>query len=621
MTFSENVDTTTTDGSGYAVTGGLVSANTDPAGSSNTMTLTISGITDTSATPTVTYTQAAGTTVDTTANEVADNDSAVATDSVAPTFVTAIITATDAFVVIYSEPVLSTNTGHYTVDSWGADSTVAVNALAGSGIKTILVDTDATDSGSGVDTVQFDISTGVTDLAGNAITALSNQQITADFVQPILTSTTNDVMLSANTLITAVSATSVDPNLNLSGLTGGVGTATFPSFDITLDTETVDIIFPSGVVASNLPSDEIIEVFVSTKTANTAILPAGETAGTIVELGDPLTTITFSAPVKVTLTGQSGNTPFIVTTSQTILVSDCTTGSATVAPTLTSIDPTNSASHCAIDAGTDLIIWTRHFTGFGSSSISSSGSGSSGGDSTKPSLKSSTLSSPNSGIFGGILSLDPNMPAKTTSFFETGDQVDIELSLYENSGLGLQHIALYTDLRDKTLYDSELWVIYEKGQPITVHDPNGFWEDDVDVSEILDGTKVDITFHVTFAKSMGTSDIIIRAWDQKRNSIDILFEDAWKIIEPQGILDSEFGLEPEMDPEPLMSMDYLNGWVGYSSVVIGDSEFLSHIEIDGDKIPSWFKKGQVAKWVINEQISQQEFVDALRFLSEEGLLT
>ena len=104
LTFSENVDTTTTDGSGYTLSTGTVSSNTDPAGSSNIMTLTTSGISGTSTTPTVTYTQAAGTTVDGDANEVENNFNTVATDSVTPTF-TADRTDVNTIVLTFSESV------------------------------------------------------------------------------------------------------------------------------------------------------------------------------------------------------------------------------------------------------------------------------------------------------------------------------------------------------------------------------------------------------------------------------------------------------------------------------------------------------------------------------------
>ena len=85
LTFSENVDVTTTDGSGYTVAGATVTANTDPAGTGNNITLTTTGLTATNGTPAVTYATASGTTLDVAGNEVSNGFSANAADHVAPT--------------------------------------------------------------------------------------------------------------------------------------------------------------------------------------------------------------------------------------------------------------------------------------------------------------------------------------------------------------------------------------------------------------------------------------------------------------------------------------------------------------------------------------------------------
>ncbi|MDD5152910.1 MAG: chitobiase/beta-hexosaminidase C-terminal domain-containing protein [Candidatus Pacebacteria bacterium] len=94
LTFSELVDTTTTSGEGYAVAGATVVANTDPAGTSNVITLTTTGLTSYNGTALVTYTQSAGTTVDASAqaNEVANSFSATASDAIAPFAPTASLT-------------------------------------------------------------------------------------------------------------------------------------------------------------------------------------------------------------------------------------------------------------------------------------------------------------------------------------------------------------------------------------------------------------------------------------------------------------------------------------------------------------------------------------------------
>ncbi len=82
------------------------------------------------------------------------------------------------------------------------------------------------------------------------------------------------------------------------------------------------------------------------------------------------------------------------------------------------------------------------------------------------------------------------------------------------------------------------------------------------------------------------------------------------------ILDNQPETSPSIttvDPEPLMSLDILKGWAGYPGEPVSDVEFLSHVGLVGDDIPSWFKQN-ASRWILDGQISQQEFVNALDYL-------
>ncbi len=61
-------------------------------------------------------------------------------------------------------------------------------------------------------------------------------------------------------------------------------------------------------------------------------------------------------------------------------------------------------------------------------------------------------------------------------------------------------------------------------------------------------------------------------------------------------------------------------WTGYATKGVTDAEILEYLEIKGAKIPNWYKN-QVSGWVYDKTISQSEFVNALKFLSEAGLLS
>ena len=167
LTFSENVDTTTTLGEGYTLSAGSVTANTDPGGTGVTMVLTTSGITGTSATPTVTYGTAAGTTVDTSGTpiEVVDGTNAVASDGVAPTMDSAETKNTMTIDVTFSEDLDMTTIIIADFDVAGSFIS-GINESAGIVILTLSV-AIATDATPVVTLVSGEA---VSDTSGNAVT-------------------------------------------------------------------------------------------------------------------------------------------------------------------------------------------------------------------------------------------------------------------------------------------------------------------------------------------------------------------------------------------------------------------------------------------------------------------
>jgi hypothetical protein len=266
------------------------------------------------------------------------------------------------------------------------------------------------------------------------------------------------------------------------------------------------------------------------------------------------------------------------------------------------------------------------------------GGGGSSGDRTAPTFNTfsvtgaKTLQEDGTIGFGGILSQEIQLTNKMpTAIVETGNEIQLRVLLYENSGTSaLQHIALYTNLHDKDRIDkSDTYVQYDKGKPITIVDKNGYLSD-TKVSFVQRNNNVEWVFSLTFAKPMDTSNIIVRAWDIDRNSRDAIFLNAIKVEQAQLAPSEKPESQPEvkqesdlvkMDPEPLLSFSLLKQWSGYSEGYVPDEEFLKNLGLQGTKIPSWFKKSQVAKWVIEETISQRELLDTLKFFEKGGLLS
>jgi len=332
--------------------------------------------------------------------------------------------------------------------------------------------------------------------------------------------------------------------------------------------------------------------------------------GTVIEVGSPDVVLLFDTPVDVLLSGVTGNVGYKPAGSSTWVQITNTCGNTFDIP-----DPPTFPGECFISNGVDTKIVTYHFTEFGELDPvvvkSSGGGGGGGGDRTKPVLQSNSLSSPGSVIFGGSLSLDPNQPLKTPSLFETNDEIDLELSFFENQGpKAMQHVALFTNIRDfDTRYDSDLSIEWNKDQPIKVHDPNEFLKDDSNVTTAINGSNLDMTFHITFAKPMATSNIVLYFWDFNRHGVVVTFEDTWKIIEGASdivdITNSDNAAESEDNIETINKVSDLPDKIRQ--------------ELNEAKpIPAWIKTS--AGWWSEKKINDADFVSGIEFLIQNNVI-
>ena len=497
-------------------------------------------------------------------------------DNTAPDFVSTFLSGSKSLTVIYDEPV-TTVAGHYTLISVDGGATETATSVDTSTSNSILIKWTSA-SAVATDGITFTIGS-VTDLAGNALSNGGAKTIQAQAAEAVATTTLTDndgdgdveITISADTLInTIVAPANTTPVVSVAdfivapagdiedaraALGGSASTAAFPAQTITVQSDTATIQFPPSLQVLFPDGDETIKIAVSTKKPTNdsdfvAAFPNVDlTTANVVEFGNPDTNLTFSAPVKITITGLSGTVFTIDKDGDTkeILSCDGTVVDSTTANTFIGTITGNATTDGnACYAGND--IWTKHFSGFGSSSTASSGGGGGGGDSTSPDLSTNSFSSANMG-FGGMLSLDPNAVASENLFF-VGEKIDFVFEFYENSGTGVEHIELVTGISDhQTIYDSELWIEYDRGEEPIIHDSEGYWSD-AGVTITGTGDKPRVLFSAVFDKPMGTSDIIVRVWDEKRNSVDIEFENVIKVINSPttSVLD-----EPEIDSEPIVT--------------------------------------------------------------------
>jgi hypothetical protein len=191
------------------------------------------------------------------------------------------------------------------------------------------------------------------------------------------------------------------------------------------------------------------------------------------------------------------------------------------------------------------------------------------------------------------------------------------------------HMALYTNLHNISdeIYDSDTYMAYDKGQQLQIVDPHGFFSK-VTIDTKQDGNKQSFLYSVIFAKSMPKSNIILRAWDDHGASQDVKLFDAWQAIESSSSQKSESnvpqtGLVQGISPKPTQDtnpelVDLVKEWAGYSSKSISDSEMLSDMGINATHIPSWYMKS--SKWFVSNDISADEFVNAIKYMYDKGII-
>ena len=279
-------------------------------------------------------------------------------------------------------------------------------------------------------------------------------------------------------------------------------------------------------------------------------------------------------------------------------------------------------------------IFSTSVVGLGILETPRKGGGGGFGDQTAPEIKSfSYLGDPNLGL-GGVFVEEilfyTDMP---TAKVGVGHPAKFILRVFDDSGhRSLQHISLYTNIRSilDWVADSDTYIRYDMGKPVIIKDPNGFIEK-ADVSIIpRDTWTADVIFEITFAKPMEKSDVIFRVWDEYVNSQDT------KFIESIEILESEEGATIEESPilssnqteiknplqelvESLISSDVFDKWAGFSSEAVSDEELLEQMGINGKTIPSWYKN-VIPNWIKDGEITLEDFVIALKFFNERGLL-
>jgi len=203
-------------------------------------------------------------------------------------------------------------------------------------------------------------------------------------------------------------------------------------------------------------------------------------------------------------------------------------------------DSVEPSTDIADSTGEALISGMVSITGnFGlGSAPSSDGGGGGGGDSTPPSFTTGfSAGEPVLEINGdSFAAKDLDSGTQGTIQARQGQTVSFDVSLYDDGGAGnIRHIDLFLNKQgDRILNDlTETYLTWDEGQT-TLHDPAGIIQS-YTITKTTQGNKAVFSFGIVFSSEMGTSDILIQAWDLRRNVVYLHANDIISVIsEPAG---------------------------------------------------------------------------------------
>ncbi|MBI2314517.1 S8 family serine peptidase [Candidatus Daviesbacteria bacterium] len=238
-----------------------------------------------------------------------------------------------------------------------------------------------------IPTFANDVVVNVSDIAGNLTDLLlvdsalaSNQKapdsegaVTVDNKTPqvVITNPTQAVNIT-------IGSETTDPIIDVGSFISE-GTGTLPK--ITIDSEKANIVIPASTIVTS--ADTTWNGVIAAPTVTVVTLPetSGETktVSTAIEIGFTGAKLSFDKAVRILLPGQAGKRAGYIRTgiAFTEISSTCSADNQTAGDALV------TDGECKIDAGSDLVIWTKHFTKFATytqTTIASSTSNSSSSD-------------------------------------------------------------------------------------------------------------------------------------------------------------------------------------------------------------------------------------------------
>ena len=216
----------------------------------------------------------------------------------------------------------------------------------------------------------------VDDVRANNIAA--NQQlvsnlataVTVDSAKPELVITSSNAALSTVT----VPSTVTEPTINYATIL--VANAVTITNSLTIDTDSsIDVLvtMPAGITISGTSWTGVLNLpTVKSATSVTAPSESGvtNTIRNVVEIGFGSTSLTFDKAVRLKFVGEAGKNVGYAPSGGTLTEITTTCSDDTQATN----NGLAAGGNCKIDVGSDLVVWTKHFTSFATFSSSSTSS-------------------------------------------------------------------------------------------------------------------------------------------------------------------------------------------------------------------------------------------------------
>ncbi len=237
----------------------------------------------------------------------------------------------------------------------------------------------------------------------------------------------------------------------------------------------------------------------------------------------------------------------------------------------------------------------------------------------------------------GRLEQTTTKTSEKTTLFSTNTGEPVKLKFKVNLPLGIddmRHVEFHTNQKGSQvtgLAKSDTAIIYDKYKKLEVLDSNEIFSNtNISLSDTGEGF-VYITIDMTFAKPIGTSDIVIKLWNEARHSLQLHVADAINVKEKTKLPDntSQEQIEnksvPPLNPQEdivssVLDTSTIEKWAGFSSESVSDKQLLDMLGISSktETIPNWLKN--LGKFVYEKRITPNEMENALRYMAKQGYL-